>query len=240
MNQPSPLIPQGSMMEQKQQSRSRVKVAFFCVVGAHVAVIMVALLAQGCKREQPAPQMDALVTDTYSDTNTYMSDAPLTPYMEPTSAPPPIVEQPYVAPEPVPVQPAVNEHVIQKGDTFYSLAKKYAVTMKSIQDANPAVDPTKLKIGQKIVIPAPTTLPAPAGTTTMTASGEQIYVVKSGDTLSSIAGRYHVTVKELRAANNLTTDRIYVDQKLKIPGSAGAPAPVPTPVSPTETTPPLR
>ena len=51
MNNPSPLIPQGSLLEQKNKSRARVKVAFFCVVGVHIAAILAALLAQGCKRE---------------------------------------------------------------------------------------------------------------------------------------------------------------------------------------------
>src|SRR6185503_16339574 len=49
-NNPSPLLPQGVLMDQKNSSRSRVKLAFFCVVGVHVAGLLV-LLMQGCKRE---------------------------------------------------------------------------------------------------------------------------------------------------------------------------------------------
>lgn len=44
-------------------------------------------------------------------------------------------------------------HVIQSGDFFSKLAKQYGVSTQAIIDANPNVDPNKLQIGQKIVIP---------------------------------------------------------------------------------------
>jgi cell wall-associated NlpC family hydrolase len=45
------------------------------------------------------------------------------------------------------------------------------------------------------------------------------YVVKSGDTLGMIAGRYQLSVKELIELNQLSSDQIYVGQKLKVPGT---------------------
>jgi len=44
-------------------------------------------------------------------------------------------------------------HTIVKGDTFGSLAKQYHTTIKAITKANPGVDSSHLKIGQKINIP---------------------------------------------------------------------------------------
>ena len=67
MNNPSPLVPQGSLLEQKNKSHSRVKVAFFCVVGIHVVGLLV-LLMQGCKREQPTTPVDTGLP-TITDTN---------------------------------------------------------------------------------------------------------------------------------------------------------------------------
>jgi LysM repeat protein len=58
--------------------------------------------------------------------------------------------------------------------------------------------------------------------------GEQTYTVKSGDNLLKIAGQHHTTVKALRSANSLTTDRITVGQKLKIPKSSATGAGTPT------------
>jgi peptidoglycan endopeptidase LytE len=71
-------------------------------------------------------------------------------------------------------------------------------------------------------------------------SGEQVYTVKSGDTLTKIASQFGTTIKALRSANNLETDKIKVGQKLRIPspGSSPAtpPAPAPAPAAPTNTT----
>ncbi|MDG5790075.1 LysM peptidoglycan-binding domain-containing protein [Evansella sp. AB-P1] len=47
------------------------------------------------------------------------------------------------------------------------------------------------------------------------------YTVVSGDTLSHIALRNHTTVEAIRRMNNLSSDMIYVDQKLKLPITAG-------------------
>ena len=65
-------------------------------------------------------------------------------------------------------------------------------------------------------------------TVTETSNGEQIYVVKSGDNLTKIAEKYGTTPKAIKAANDLTTDRITVGQKLKIPKASTAPATTPS------------
>lgn len=243
MNTPSPLIPQGSLLEQKNRSRSRVKVAFFCVVGAHLLGLMV-LLIQGCKRE-PVPPPPA------EPTPPMLTDTGLPPVLDTNLPPPPtniVVPPPQVeVPPPQPPQPAVQEYVVQKGDTFDSIGRKHGISWKAIQDANPNVDPKRLRVGQKIVIPAPATggaaTPASAPTAP-SAGGERIYIVKSGDTLTKIAKLHGTTVKALRAANKLRTDRIRVGDKLVIPGGASAPAapepapaPAPSPAPPVYTPP---
>jgi LysM repeat protein len=78
--------------------------------------------------------------------------------------------------------------------------------------------------------------PAPAlavtGTPTPTLTpGAGNYVVQYGDTLSSIAKRFGVTVAALKSANNLTSDAIYAGEILRIPA--------PTPLTPTRTATPL-
>ena len=61
------------------------------------------------------------------------------------------------------------------------------------------------------------------------AGGGEIYIVKSGDSLSRIARHYGTTVKAIESENNLVTTRIKVGQKLKIPSRAEAPAPAAAP-----------
>lgn len=235
MNNPSPLIPQGSLLDQKNQSRARVKIAVFLVLAIH-GIGLMALLMQGCKKEPDASTQQAESTNN-----------PAMGFIEPTNAPPaatndlaaatnvppPVTE---TAPQPPPTSlPAATatEYTIAHGDNFSTLAKKFHVSVRAIVDANPGVEPTKLKVGQKINIPASTaaaTQPsAGAGSNVAeTASGEQIYAVKSGDSLTKIAAHFSTTVKAIRSLNNLKTDKIVVGQKLKIPGKSAAPTtPVP-------------
>jgi LysM repeat protein len=220
MNNPSPLVPQGSNLEQKNSSRARVRVAVYCVLSIHVVGLM-ALLMIGCRKPQveEPPVVDtntapAIETPTNIDTsvatNTYVAPVADTTY----ATPPPVV-------------PVNQEYTIIKGDSFATIVKKFpGVTVKQLQEANPTVVPTKLQIGQKIQVPPPLATAPAAGVPTAdtSASTDQIYTVKSGDNLTSIATQHGTTVKALRTANNLTTDKIRVGQKLKIPAKSSAPA----------------
>ena len=62
-------------------------------------------------------------------------------------------------------------------------------------------------------VPKQTAAPADSPHTT----GAAVYLVKSGDTLSHIAKTYHTTIKAIKEANSLATDRLSVGEKLKIP-----------------------
>ena len=220
MNNQSPLVPQGSLLEQKNKGRARVKIAVFFVLAVH-GIGLLALLMQGCRREPAAqPESTNAVAPALESTNV-VADANPPPVQ--TNLPP-VVE--------VPPQGVAIDYTIVEHDNFSTLAKTYHVTVKAISDANPGVDSTKLKIGQKIHIPAPLPTPAAApGTTALNPSGEQVYTVKSGDNLIKIAGQFGTSVKALRAANNLKMDSIKVGQKLKIPvkGPASAPGPATSP-----------
>jgi LysM repeat protein len=219
------LIPQGSNLEQQNRTRSSLKVKILCAFGVNIAVLLV-LLMQGCKREQPQPAEEQM--PIYTDTN----PPPFEPMIDTNPPPLSLAETNPVAPGNVPQSfdnqsvsppPAVSpqQYVIKSGDTYSSLAPKFGVTAKAIQAANPTVDPAKLQIGKTIVIPAPSapvTSPSATGGTVVDAvSGQTIHTVKSGDTLGKLATEFHTTVKAIQAANGLTDTRIKVGQKLKIP-----------------------
>lgn len=225
MNSPSPLIPQGSNLEQQNQARSSLKVKIFCALGVNVAVLLV-LLMQGCKREQPATETLPLDgTSVYSDTNQppEMTDTNISTLPPDTNVtvPPP---EAYVPPTPPTPPPTTTEYKIEKGDNFTTIGKKFGVSAKAIQTANPNVDPAKLQIGKTIQIPPPTTATTPAtGPVVDAASGETIYKVKSGDTLDKLSRQFGTTVKAIQAANGLTDSRIKVGQSLKIPAKTTTP-----------------
>jgi LysM repeat protein len=240
MNNQSPFVSQNSAPEQKNNDRARVKIAVFVVLAIN-GIGLMALLMGGCQKPPETPPPPAEPTNAappfVEPTNTVTAPtnaavAPVSPVVPPVNPPPVEI--------PAPAVPAgATEYTIVKGDILEKIAKKFHVSVKAITDANPGIEPTKLKIGQKIHIPAATAPTAPAATGAASTevaspSGEQTYAVKSGDTLSSIAKEKGTTVKALRAANSLKTDRITVGQKLKIPVKASAPATgTATPAEPT-------
>jgi len=247
MNNQSPLIPQGSLLEQKNKGRARVRIAVFLVLAIH-GIGLMALLMQGCKREPDTANNAASNAALSEPTNA----APA--FIEPTNSPslaatnalPPASNTVFTPtpvepqqPAPTPPAAAASDYVIVKGDTFSTIAKKFHVPTKSLLEANPAVEPTKLKIGQTIHIPAAiSTALAMTGTIAAPladAGTGHMYSVKSGDSLTRIASEFGVTIKALRSENNLKTDKIVVGQKLRIPGklstTSASVSPAPTSTS---------
>ncbi|HEX3857525.1 MAG TPA: LysM peptidoglycan-binding domain-containing protein [Verrucomicrobiae bacterium] len=212
MNNPNPFVPQGSLEHNKR--RSRMKLGVFCVLAIGVAGLT-AMLIQGCKRETETAD-NTLVDTNAIDTNTPTIDTNAPPLE--TSNPP--VMTPAVTP---PVETAGTEYIIVKGDTLGKIAKDHHVTLRELEAANPNLQPTKLKVGDKLTIPAGTGGATATETTSTTSSeGEEVYTVKSGDTLTKIAKTHGTTIKAIESENNLSTTKIKVGQKLKIPASTSA------------------
>jgi LysM repeat protein len=235
MNNTNPFVPQGSLLEQSKR-RSRMKLAVFCVLAISVASLT-AMLIQGCKRETEANPPDTTVAT--ADTNVPTMDTNPPPV---EASNPPVTVPPVAMPVPAP-EAASSEYAVVKGDTLATIAKKNGISLKALEAANPNVQPTKLQIGQKLVIPAATTsmaAPTAASTDMADAGGEQVYTIKSGDTLDRIAKHFSVSVKAIETENNLTTTKIIVGKKLKIPAKVEAAAPVPVaPAPPAPVTPPV-
>ena len=235
MNSNQLFSPESAAADQKNQGRSRVKVAVFSVLAVHVAGLMALLMTQGCKREttppvEPqAPMMDTNLAPPMDTNLPPVSNTNLPPIgdMIPPGIPP--VE---------PVTPTATKYVIQPGDSFYTLGKAHGVSQKAIEAANPGIDPKKLKPKQEINLPAPAPAPSPTSVQVPDAGGPTIYTVKSGDNLTKIASQFGTTTKAIKALNGLTTDQIKVNQKLKIPAKiTPAPAPEAAPVVPTMSAP---
>jgi LysM repeat protein len=249
MNNPNPFVPQGSLLEQQSKRRSHLKLAVFCALAVGIASLS-AMLIQGCKREEDQTQADnnnppPVDTNTVAATTPDTNPPPIEASNPPVTPPPVQPPQPAVAPAPAP--PTETEYVVVKGDTYSKIAKSYGIGWKALEDANPNIPATKLKVGMKLTIPAgASTTGAIAAAETangMAASGaDETYVVRTGDTLSRIARHYNVSVKEIQAENNLSTTRINVGQKLKIPAKTEAApenAPPAAMTSPASASPPV-
>jgi LysM repeat protein len=234
MNNPNPFLPQGSVLEQNKR-RSRMKLAVFCVLAVSVCGLT-AMLIQGCKNEKTTENLSpAEPTNNFAEAT---NPPPISPTNSSVVVPPVPTNAPVVAPVALEV-PAGSEYTVAKGDTLAKIAKNNHVSLKALEAANPNVQPTKLKVGQKLTLPAggaaaPATTGAAAGseTTGVSSAGDTAYVVKSGDTLTKIAKAHGTTVKLIQSENNLSTTKIKVGEKLKIPAKAGASAIPVTPLPP--------
>ena len=99
-----------------------------------------------------------------------------------------------------------TKYVIKRGDTFTKISKSFGVSVASIQELNPTVNPTKLKIGQTITISTSIT-----SNNSNAKTDPSVYIIKSGDTFTKIGKELGVTVASIQELNP-TTD----PTKLKI------------------------
>ena len=118
---------------------------------------------------------------------------------------------------------------VEKGDTLYSISRKYQITVAELRTANNLSENDVIKVGQKLIIPDADIGTAAALSSTKTAGSSASastaktveYVVVKGDTLYGIARKNGMTVADLMAINNLDSSAVIkVGQKLKV--SAGS------------------
>jgi LysM repeat protein len=245
MNTPSPLIPQGSLQQQQSHGKSTVRIAVFTIIALHAFIFTGLLMQSGCrpdgdktvgktpgtlsatnKDEVPklpdyyasSRDLPSVPTNSPATTNVFVPTDTAPALITTATPPPPVAETSMQA----------KEYTIVKGDTLGKIAHAHSVTVAAINKANAGLEPTRLRIGQKILIPAPTT-PASGATDGLGVSepgaaerASNIYVVKSGDTLQKIAHDKGTTVKAIKAANSMKTDRLLVGKKLKLPAPTKA------------------
>lgn len=152
-------------------------------------------------------------------------EAPVAPAPE---APPPEA--------PAPVAQA-GQYVVQPGDSLSAIASQHGVSLHALVQANPRIqNPNVIHPGQVLNLPgaapapeapeAPAPTPAPEAPSEA-APPESVYTVRSGDTLSGIAGRAGVSLADLLRANPdiRNPSLIYPGQRIQIPAGGEVPAP---------------
>ncbi|MFZ7946284.1 LysM peptidoglycan-binding domain-containing protein [Neobacillus sp. 19] len=102
-----------------------------------------------------------------------------------------------------------SQYTVQKGDTIYSLAKKFAVSMDELKKVN-HLQTEKIYVGQTITLPFEI----------QANNINPVYEVVPGDTLWGIAKRFGVNADELKKENKLRHDMVLIGQQLTIPGKA--------------------
>lgn len=107
-------------------------------------------------------------------------------------------------------------YTVQRGDTLWGVARKHGVTVPALASANGLSANSQLTAGGRLEIPGAGSATPPGESTRMT------YKVRSGDTLSEIAEKFNVSVRQLMSWNNLRSSSslrsgqrivIYVDPR---------------------------
>ena len=104
---------------------------------------------------------------------------------------------------------------VRSGETLSDIADRYGVSVGTLMRMNGIHNPDLVEAGSRLQVPGPTVK-----------AGSGRHRVKSGDTLSSIAGQYRVSGRDLMALNNLrNANHVEVGQTLRLPSNAVMPRP---------------
>ena len=127
---------------------------------------------------------------------------------------------------------ASGTYTVKSGDTLSAIAQKYNVTVSQLMSWN---NMTKTLIYPnevlKVSSSAASNSSSSSSSTSSSTTAPTTYTVKSGDTLSAIAKKYSLTVSQIKSQNGLSSDIIYIGQKLKLSTSADSMSSVSKPSS---------
>lgn len=108
---------------------------------------------------------------------------------------------PYIPPE----KGITDTYIVEKGDTLYSISKKFDTTISELKELN-NLSTNMLNVGQILKLP----------TEFVDIENDEIYEVKAGDTLYSISKKFNIPIEQLKELNALTTNMLNIGQKLII------------------------
>ncbi len=200
------------------------------VVAAHVVVITGLILMPGCgvstnpELSNYNPPPEPVMPPPVSHAESSVVSTPVTPVK--------------LAPVNV-VQEDTVSYTVKKGDTLSVIAKARGLRVADIVALNNIKNPNLLRVGQVLTLPASDAVGIAKVSPEHHAAthkkhikksldippGSSTYIVKKGDSLSVIAYNAGINISDLKAANGLTGDKIFVNQKLIIPGANSSVAP---------------
>ena len=192
------------------------------IIGAAILVVWIISPNNPFKSK---PTATPTITPTATFTNTTLPTDTPTVTLTPTEVPP--TETPL--PTETPTISGPSWYVVQEGDTMTGIAEKFGIDLIVLLNMNPNIDPNTIKVGDKIIIPAPNTsldTPTPIPPDWR---GTIDYRIASGDTLAAIALEFNSTVEEIMKVNNLTNENdIKAGDIIKVPVNIATPVPTPT------------
>ncbi|KHS83293.1 MULTISPECIES: N-acetylmuramoyl-L-alanine amidase AmiB [Pectobacterium] len=110
-----------------------------------------------------------------------------------------------------------TRHTVARGETLSSIARRYGVSLAAMRDVN-KLNKDIVWVGQRLNMPATGTRQTASTPAPKKAAPVKHKVVK-GDSLSAIAARYGVSMKEIQQANNMRSGTVQLGQTLVIPSA---------------------
>lgn len=186
-----------------------------------------------------APSATPLPTSTPATAPTPTSAAAARPTAtNPLPTPTVPAPTPTASPPPSPT-PALLAYTIQRGETLWSIARKFSITVSAIMSFNTILNPARVFAGQVIRVPgtqaaadaapAPASVPPTSAPAIPTAAPAlQTYTIQSGETLFSIARRFNTSVSAIMTANRIADPaRVFAGQVIFVPGASAPATPPP-------------
>lgn len=111
-------------------------------------------------------------------------------------------------------------HKVAKGETLYKIGKTYSCSVEDLKKINKNTD--NIKIGDELLIPVNGASAKVAEVNSTPPKNTINHTVKKGETLNKIAKSYGISVAEIKAANNLSSDNLKIGQTIKIPAKTAS------------------
>ena len=131
-------------------------------------------------------------------------------------------------------QKNTSVYSIKRGDTLSKIAAQFGTTVSQLKALNNLSSDiiyagSTLKVSGQPVKQSETKIEtettASANTNTTANASTTEYVIKSGDTLGTIAAQFSISVQSIKSLNGLSSDLIFAGQKLKVSGTVSNSSP---------------
>ncbi len=121
-----------------------------------------------------------------------------------------------------------NYHTVQSGDTLWGISRQYQISVDEIRRLNNMAD-SSLSLGQRLQVSVDSPVYGGGNSAAASSPTTTFYTVQAGDSLWGISTKFNVSVNEIKALNNLSSNALSLGQQLRMSGGSSYTAPIVAP-----------
>lgn len=121
-----------------------------------------------------------------------------------------------------------NYHTVQSGDTLWGISRQYQISVDEIRRLNNMAD-ASLSLGQRLQVSVDSPTYGGGNSAAASSPTTTFYTVQAGDSLWGISTKLNVSVNEIKALNNLSSNALSLGQQLRVSGGSSYTAPIVVP-----------